>query len=69
MDSWGANFLGLVDREIFCKRDLFNGGKGDFLAAAAGAVGLGDDGENLEVRLREEVFESGNGELGCAAEE
>ena len=48
---------------------MLHGGKGNFLAAAAGTVGLGDNGDNLQVRLREEVFESGNGELGCAAEE
>jgi hypothetical protein len=39
------------------------------VAAASGPIGLGDDGEEYEVRTREEMLESGNSELRGAAEE
>jgi len=38
-------------------------------AAAAGAVGLGDYGDDLEVWLRVEVLEGGDSELWGTAEE
>ena len=38
------------------------------LAAAAGAVGLGDYGGDFDIGLGEEVDEGGDGEVGGAAE-
>jgi hypothetical protein len=48
---------------------LFHWGKGNFVATAAGAVGLGNDGKDLEVWLRKKVLQGGNSELGSATEE
>jgi hypothetical protein len=39
------------------------------MTAAAGTVGLGDHGEDLEVGLSEKMSESRDGELGSAAED
>ena len=48
----GADFLRLVDRQTGRKGRFLNGGSGNFLPAAAGAVGLGNYRNNFTIRLR-----------------
>ena len=64
----GADFFGLEDGDVGGLSGLFYWGEGDFLAAASGAIGLGDDGFDFEVGLGEEVLQTGDGELWGAAE-
>ena len=64
-----ADFFGLKDGEAGCEGGFFYGGEGNFVAAAAGAVRLGDDGEDFEVWLGEEMPQCRDGELWGAAKE
>ena len=57
-----------MDGDIRCYGGCLDRGFGDFLAAAAWAVGLRDYGSDFDVRLREEMDESGDGEVRGAAE-
>ncbi len=68
LDFRGADFFGLVDGNFCGKGGLLHGREGHFLTAATWAVRLRDDGEKLEVGLREEVLECGNGKLRRATE-
>ena len=68
LDFRGADLFGLMDGEFGGKSDFFYGGERNLAAAAARAVRLGDDGEDFEVGLREEVLEGENGELRRATE-
>ncbi len=51
-----ANFLWLVHRKICGERDFLHRRNRNPLAAAARAVGLGDDGEDLEIGFGEEML-------------
>ena len=68
LDIGGTDFFGLVDGEVGGESDFFCGGGRNLVAAAAWAVRLGDDGDDFEVGLREEVLEGGNGKLRRATE-
>ena len=80
-DSVGIGFaeelLGFGGADFFWLKNFYVGGLGDFfywregdvVAASAWTVWLGDDGDDFEVRLGEEMLERGYGELWCAAEE
>jgi hypothetical protein len=69
LDFKGADLIGLMDGDFCSKSDFFYGGGRNLAAAAACAIRLGDDGEEFEVGLREEVLEGGDGELRSATEE
>jgi hypothetical protein len=49
--------------------DFLHGRGGDFVASAARAVGLRDDGEEFEIRIAEEMLESRNCKLRGATED
>jgi len=64
-----ADFLGLMHRDICGDGCFFHGSGGDLVATAAGAVGLGDYGGDVDIGLREEVDKGGDGEVRGAAED
>src|ERR1700758_199008 len=64
-----ANFFGLMNRNVRSERDLLHGRNGNLLTTPARPVRLGDDGDNLEIRLGEQVLQRGNSELRSATED
>ena len=69
LDFGGANFLGLVHGDVCDESRFLHAREGNFVAASAGAVRLGDDGYDFEVWLSEKMVKAGNGKLRSAAEE
>jgi hypothetical protein len=69
LDRKSADCFGLMDGEFGGESGFFYRGGRGLAAAVAWAVRLGDDGEDFKVRLREEVLEDGDSELGRAAKE
>ena len=51
-----SDFFRLKDWKAGGKRGFFYRRKGDFLAAAARSVGLGDHGDDFEVGMGEQVL-------------
>src|SRR5712692_9667858 len=54
--------------EMRGERRLLHGREGDFVTAAARAIGLSDDGKDFEIRFCEETLQRGNGKLRRATE-
>ena len=63
-----ADFFGLMDGDAGSESSFLDRRRGDVLAAPAGTVGLGDYRGDVEIRLREEMLERGDGEMRGAAE-
>jgi len=64
-----ANFFGLEDLDVGGECGFFYCGVRDFVAAAAGAVGLSDDRGDLKVLLGKEMLQRRDGELWGATEQ
>jgi hypothetical protein len=64
-----SDFFWLQDWQVGGKCGFLYRRKGDFLAAAARSVGLGDYGHDFEVGMGEQALKGCDRELGSAAKE
>src|SRR5438034_725635 len=64
-----SNFLRLVHGKMRGECNVLHGGNRNLLSAAAGAVGLRDDAQNIELGPCQKMFERGDGELGGATKQ
>ena len=63
-----ADFLRLENGNFIGDCSLLYRREGDFVAAAAPAVWLGNDGTDMKIRLRQKVFEAGDSKGWSATE-